>query len=236
MANRDFTLPGPWADNADTTIPGTPTQNTPYRDESLSDTTIKNGWPFGAVVNSANFNQYLYLASLLLGQVESQGIPSWSALTTYVAGGLALGSDARVYQAIDANTNNDPVDDTSNEHWNALDAGGLFAVSFTSDANGTKGYIRCGSAGAPLFMLQWAHGVTETGGGEASHSIAWPAEFPVACSAAWASIELPSGADPNANFIYQVTGFATTGITVYRNKLQDSSTGTTKPLVIGIGH
>jgi hypothetical protein len=225
MANRDFTLPGPWADDAETTIPGTPTQNTPYRDTSLSEATVQDGWPFGKIVNSASFNQYLYLASKLLGQFETQGIASWSALTTYAAGGLALGSDKQVYQAIDANTNNDPADDTAGTHWRPINQS---LVEFFSDANG--GYIRIGTV-----YLQWKLAATTTPtSGVKTGSIAWPVEFPIACFAAWST--LACAGNPTCA-VYMNAAPITTGATWKLDALGGESSAVSATVyVFGIGH
>jgi hypothetical protein len=109
MANRAFTLPGLWANEAQTAIPLPPVQGVTYRNQAVTDATIENGWPFGITVDSSVINQFLYVASLLLNQLSLQGVLSWNAGTTYGAGALAIGSDGNLYVALQTSTNMDPT-------------------------------------------------------------------------------------------------------------------------------
>jgi hypothetical protein len=116
MSNRTFTLPSPWGSGATTTIPTTPVPGVSYRNVSLSAGDLLPGWPFAQIVDSANFNQYEWIASQLLNQLELQGILGWCAGIIYGAGALAFGSDNVLYQSLQAaNTNQDPT--TTNAWW-----------------------------------------------------------------------------------------------------------------------
>jgi len=89
MANRDVTLGGTvFASSANTTIPSVPVSGTPYRNTGVTPGVVSQGWPFEEKVDSANFNQVLYLYSSLLNLIEKDGVLKWSNQTDYSIGSL----------------------------------------------------------------------------------------------------------------------------------------------------
>lgn len=102
MSARTVSLGGMiWASAAHTTIPTTPIAGEPYRNTAFSVADAANGWKYYRIVNSADFNQFDYLMSTVLNEVEQQGLLKWSNLTDYPVGGLARDpDDGYVYEAI----------------------------------------------------------------------------------------------------------------------------------------
>lgn len=60
IQNRNTTLPGIWAENAQTTIPTPPVAGVTYRDTTLNSTAIDKAWPFKTIVDSSDFNQHAF--------------------------------------------------------------------------------------------------------------------------------------------------------------------------------
>lgn len=115
MDQRMFTSPGIWANDANTVIPTPPVAGLPYRNTSLSPDTVRNGQSYGAIGNSADWNQVLYQQSGLIQSAEQYGIMPYSPLTTYGDQGLCLYTDGKLYQ-VKAGTNpppNTPPTDTT---------------------------------------------------------------------------------------------------------------------------
>lgn len=99
---RNFKLPGVWAKNAYTTIPTPPVVNLAYRNENLSQADIEQGQQYGAIGNSADWNQMLWLLSALANEGQNQGILSWSPLIDYAIGAWVMGTNGNVYTALKA--------------------------------------------------------------------------------------------------------------------------------------
>jgi hypothetical protein len=114
MANRTITLPGIVGDGVNTVIPDNPSKGSSYRNTNLSTATLKAGWTYKTVVDSANENQVKYLITYLLQLVEQFGILQWCASTVYPgAGSFVIGKDGLLYIALQASINIDPVDGAS---------------------------------------------------------------------------------------------------------------------------
>lgn len=113
MANRTTVMPGVWANDAQTVIPVPPVSNTSYRNNSLTEQTINNGWGYSTIVNSADYNQFMYLLTQFLKTVEnSGGVLPFCTATTYNKNGYAIGSDNLLYVSQkDDNIGNDPTED-----------------------------------------------------------------------------------------------------------------------------
>jgi hypothetical protein len=83
---------------------------------------IKYGWPYKDIVDSSKFNQYLYEISNLNKQIEIYGFLPWSDLTDYEVGSCCLGTDGKIYQAVQntgpSTTAYNPVNDTNHTYWN----------------------------------------------------------------------------------------------------------------------
>ena len=131
MDNRTIHLIEQWARTGQTTIPNPPLDGVTYRNEALDATKIVAGWPFNRIVTSEDHNQYMYLISSLLAQLEQVGILVWCATTSYLTGALAMGSNSQIYVALQGSLNQDPV--SSSGYWV------LFAVSGTPGPKGDTG-------------------------------------------------------------------------------------------------
>lgn len=103
MANRIDEIGGIWALNAPNVPGGTPVQNVTYANTLMDEATINAAWPFSIIVASNNHNEIMRRMTILMVQMEQQGILSYSVLTDYGVGALVMGSDDTLYRAIVAN-------------------------------------------------------------------------------------------------------------------------------------
>lgn len=117
IQNRNTTLPGIWAENAQTTIPTPPVAGVTYRDTTLNSTAIDKAWPFKTIVDSSDFNQHAFLQDTLIKEAEQYGIMRWNNTTTYKEGGFCLGQDGKIYQALRDNQGKEPT--SSTDDWKA---------------------------------------------------------------------------------------------------------------------
>jgi hypothetical protein len=126
---RTVTLPALWADDAITDIPTPPVANTTYRNTDLGSTELLAGWPYQKIVDSADFNQTLWLISNLVKSCEQYGIMPWCASTTYKQNGICLASNGIFYWAKKENTGVNPVNDSGMTNWGVfLDPGDNFVT------------------------------------------------------------------------------------------------------------
>lgn len=126
---RTVTLPALWADDAITEIPTPPIANTTYRNTDLGSTELLSGWPYQKIVDSADFNQTLWLISNLVKSCEQYGIMPWCASTAYKQNGICLGSNGIFYWAKQDNTGVNPVTDSGMTNWGVfLDPGDNFVT------------------------------------------------------------------------------------------------------------
>lgn len=135
---RTVTLPAIWADDAITEIPTPPIANTTYRNTDLGSTELLQGWPYQKIVDSADFNQTLWLISNLVKSCEQYGIMPWCASTTYKQNGICLASNGIFYWAKKDNTGVNPVTDSGMTNWGVfLDPGDNFVTEtvLTSQIN-----------------------------------------------------------------------------------------------------
>ena len=114
---RTVTLPAIWADDAITEIPTPPIANTTYRNTGLGSTELLQGWPYQKIVDSADFNQTLWLISNLVKNCEQYGIMPWCASTTDKQNGICLASNGIFYWAKKDNTGVNPVTDSGMTNW-----------------------------------------------------------------------------------------------------------------------
>lgn len=122
IQNRETTLPGIWAENAQTTIPTPPVAGVTYRDTTLNSTAIDKAWPFKTIVDSSDFNQHAFLQDTLIKEAEQYGVMRWNNTTTYKEGGFCLGKDGNLYQAKRDNQGKEPT--ANADDWKlAFDAG-----------------------------------------------------------------------------------------------------------------
>lgn len=135
---RTVTLPALWADDAITEIPTPPIANTTYRNTDLGSTELLQGWPYQKIVDSADFNQTLWLISNLVKSCEQYGIMPWCPSTTYKQNGICLASNGIFYWAKQDNTGVNPVTDSGMTNWGVfLDPGDNFVTEtvLTSQIN-----------------------------------------------------------------------------------------------------
>lgn len=111
--NRNSSLGGIWAKNGVDLI-GPPTQGVTYRNSILDLETVEAGWPHAQIVNSADINEYLHRLSTLAAELEKWGILPWNAMTNYAPAAVVLGSDGKIYQAINSSVGEDPAVDAAN--------------------------------------------------------------------------------------------------------------------------
>lgn len=112
IQNRNTTLPGIWAENAQTTIPTPPVAGVTYRDTTLNSTAIDKAWPFKTIVDSSDFNQHAFLQDTLIKENEQYGVMRWNNTTTYKEGGFCLGQDKKLYQSKRDNQGKEPTANT----------------------------------------------------------------------------------------------------------------------------
>lgn len=126
---RTVSLPGIWAEDAQTTIPTPPIANTTYRNLEWGETEANQGWPFQKIVDSADFNQAMWYLFTLQQMQEQFGILPWCSTTAYKQNGICLGSDGIFYWAKSDNTGVNPVNDTGMTTWGIfLDPGDNFVT------------------------------------------------------------------------------------------------------------
>ena len=126
---RTVSLPGIWAEDAQTTIPTPPIANTTYRNLEWGETEANQGWPFQKIVDSADFNQAMWYVFTLQKMQEQFGILPWCSTTEYKQNGICLGSDGIFYWAKKDNTGVNPVTDSGMTNWGVfLDPGDNFVT------------------------------------------------------------------------------------------------------------
>lgn len=126
IQNRETTLPGIWAENAQTDIPTPPVAGVTYRDTTLNSTAIDKAWPFKTIVDSSDFNQHAFLQDTLIKEAEQYGVMRWNNTTTYKEGGFCLGQDGKLYQALRDNKGKAPT--ANADDWKVFTSGGGFPI------------------------------------------------------------------------------------------------------------
>lgn len=126
IQNRNTTLPGIWAENAQTDIPTPPVAGVTYRDTTLNSTAIDKAWPFKTIVDSSDFNQHAFLQDTLIKESEQYGIMRWNNTTSYKEGGFCLGQDGKLYQALRDNQGKEPT--ANADDWKVFTSGGGFPI------------------------------------------------------------------------------------------------------------
>lgn len=121
LPERTVNVPGVWAEDAIVDIPQDPVPGISYRRTTLTSTTIGEGWPFKEIADSADWNQVMYANTYLQKMQEQYGFMVWSSTTEYKAGGVCLGLDGTLYQAITDNIAQNPS--TSTGVWRKFSLG-----------------------------------------------------------------------------------------------------------------
>ena len=147
IQNRNTTLPGIWAENAQTTIPTPPVAGVTYRDTTLNSTAIDKAWPFKTIVDSSDFNQHAFLQDTLIKESEQYGIMRWNNTTTYKEGGFCLGQDGKLYQAKRDNQGKEPT--ANADDWKVFTSGGglpIGSIGYTLRTEVPEGGAWCDGA------------------------------------------------------------------------------------------
>lgn len=96
MSNRqDIAFLTPFANDAETTLPGVPIDGTSYRDPAF--TALGSGWPYKTKVESQDFNQVMYIQTLLMRQLSNQGVLDYSDKEDYTANNALVKDDGGLY-------------------------------------------------------------------------------------------------------------------------------------------
>lgn len=132
MANRNVVVGGVWAKDAPD-VPPVPSPLVTYANSTMSEAMINQAWPYALIVASNNSNEMLRRVTILLIEMEQQGILSYSVLTDYGIGALVQGSDTNTYKALAINGPGSAVVDPvgSPLTWQDAGAGGVTSVNAT---------------------------------------------------------------------------------------------------------
>jgi hypothetical protein len=96
------------ADSTRRTVENDWASNNPGNVVAPDSTTQQNG--YGAVKPPFREHNWLFqLSTNMLQNAEQNGVMEWRSTTAYAEGGLAKGSDNKIYQASQATTNEDPL-------------------------------------------------------------------------------------------------------------------------------
>lgn len=165
------------------------------------------GW-IAEIPTFQNFNWWMNRVDQMLEHLEKNGVAAWSASTTYLVDGLALGSDGVLYQAVISQSGNDPTVDAGT-NWRSLVCDGDFTA--------TGGYVIFNSR--PALIVQW--GTTNVGADltATEFSQALPIAFPSVFAFAGATDDETSDAG-----ILDI-GAARNGLTgIYLQNAEDAAT------------
>jgi hypothetical protein len=122
---RIITIPTKWALNAvDVPYGQQPVEGTAYGKTDLVNNDLEKGWQYKVIQDSSIFNELMRRMTGLAELLEQYGVLPWCASTAYKVGGLAIGYNNKVYQAIIDNTNVDPTT-TGSTTWRLF--GGIFS-------------------------------------------------------------------------------------------------------------
>lgn len=77
-----------FANTATTVIPTNPVTGVSYRNSEIIDEQIKKGWAYNTLVDSATFNQIMYVLTQVFKNIEEQGILQWCPLIDYQPGAI----------------------------------------------------------------------------------------------------------------------------------------------------
>ena len=132
---RIITIPTTWAKDApDVTFGVPPVQGITYGKTDLANNDLEHGWQYKVTQDSSIFNELMRRMTGLIIELEQYGVLPWCAETAYKIGGLAIGYNNKVYQAIIDNTDIDPTIPGSTT-WRLF--GGIFSPgigSYTASA------------------------------------------------------------------------------------------------------
>lgn len=100
IPERTVSIPGQWANEATTNIPNPPVSGVSYRNAGATAADLTAGQQYDRIYDSARYNQLHYLTTGLLQSLEQYGVIPWSSLSNYMPGGICLGMDGEIYQAL----------------------------------------------------------------------------------------------------------------------------------------
>lgn len=122
MSNRqDIAFLTPFANDAETTLPGVPIDGTSYRDTTFSN--LGPGWPYKTKVESQDFNQIMYIQTLLMRQLSNQGILDYSDKEDYSANNALVKDNGGLYMCLADNGPSSSIKQpsTDSEFWRRVD-------------------------------------------------------------------------------------------------------------------
>lgn len=123
-----------FASSANTNIPIVPIAGASYRNTSITDEEVKNGWGFSSIVDSKNVNEVFYRITSLLNEIEQTGFLVWSDLTDYPIGAIArYEGDGVFYEAIAASGPDNggaKQPNTQTAYWKVADLSGGASSAF----------------------------------------------------------------------------------------------------------
>lgn len=149
-STRSFKSPGIWAADGLTVIPTTPIAGAVYRDDVAGTANIRGGiGKYGVKLNSAEFNQILFLMTSMLDMMDTQGVLGWSSAVDYSGVGVVLGSDGILYSVAAASgpSHGGAQDPTSTSgYWTSLKPASRYSTGeyvFTATNAAPAGTLFC---------------------------------------------------------------------------------------------
>lgn len=150
--DRTTVVGGVWANGAPDP-PAAPVPLVTYANSGLLQAAIEAGWPFSKVVDSADFNELMKRMTTLMISLEQQGMLSWSEFTDYTEGARVLGNDGRMYTAIAASTNINPVGNP--DKWAADQPSKIVSLTFADspyDVTAVDGILLVDDSGGDVVL------------------------------------------------------------------------------------
>lgn len=176
-STRSVVAPGIFAEDALTTIPSTPIAGVPYRDPVNGVSDIAQGWPYAQRVDSSHYNQVMFQLSSVVALADKMGVLGWTNLIDYDAPAVVLGSNGRLYRALQASgpasTVRDPVTAGNETYW-ATVADAPNSSQYSMTTNGF--YMYTDGSGR---IDQWGSGTCPASGISVSQvAVTFPVPFP----------------------------------------------------------
>ena len=136
-----------WADLANTVIPPNPTPGLYYRNDALTSGEIENGQGFGNILDSATYNQLLFLLTSAAKTLCENGIMPYQTGQAYISGALCLYTDGNVYSATRAILSTESPYPYPGDGTGAWEASPATMTGATAILPGAKGLVPAPAAG-----------------------------------------------------------------------------------------
>lgn len=141
MDQRQYTLPGVWALNANTQIPIPPVVGLSYRNTSLSTDTVNNGQSYKRIGDSADWNQFMMQQSGLVQMTEQYGIMPYSPFTQFGERALTLWTDGKLYRVIEGQVPPKGTPPTNKTYWEEYTPDTTGKLPITTVSSGFSMYV-----------------------------------------------------------------------------------------------